>query len=178
MARPIVGSSLELCTRCGCAKQRKYREGSILPEWADDAVAARFESGDFAKTCRGQGTFYKQRVQHNAGRQIPPLDAHFNFLGCFKGLCCYCALTRGWPSASFSSASCYHCRRMAELVGTFATLKDGGLRRVSGDVWRGLSPEIIDMILEKVLGGRPRLQEKPATDDKSLGGGRAIGGCV
>ena len=49
---------------------------------------------------------------------------------------------------------------MAELVGAFATLKDGGLRRVPGDVWRGLSPEIIDMILEKVLGGRPLLQEK------------------
>ena len=162
MARPIVGSSLELCTRCGCAKQRKYREGSILPEWADDAVAARFESGDFAKTCRGQGTFYKQRAQHNAGRQIPPFNAHFNFLGCFEGLCCCCALKRGWASASFSSASCYHCRRMAELVGTFATLKDGGLRRVPGDVWRGLSPEIIDMILEKVLGCRPLLQEKPA----------------
>ena len=162
MARPIVGSSLELCTRCGCAKQRKYREGSILPEWADDAVAARFESGDFAKTCRGQGTFYKQRVQHNAGRQIPHFDAHFNFLGCFEGLCCYCALTRGWAPASFSSVSCYHCRRTAELVGAFATLKDGGLRRVPGDVWRGLSPEIIDMILEHVLGRRPLQPEKPA----------------
>ena len=158
----ISHRSFKFCTQCRSAIQRDYSSGALCPEWTGDPTATRFDSGDFAHNCRGQGAFYAVQAQHIQG-QIPSFAAHFNFQGCFQGLCCYCAIRRGLVLASFADICCYHCKRRQFVVGEFSRLKRLGRSKQKREgVWHGLSPDIIDMILQLVLGCEALLPDRRA----------------
>ena len=153
------------CTGCQCAVQTGLIEciGST-----DDTElhytgqhSSQLTSNGCADVCRGQGTFYATRKPDQ--ERPPPYSEHFNFLGIYCGMCCYCALKKGLNLDSFFSVGCYDCKRRRHLVmmaTEFARLKKrrsgSAVEAWSTDRWAGLPDSLIDVIIAMAIDGRSR----------------------
>ena len=123
--------------------------------------SSELDSDNFPNNCRGQGQFY---LSEPSDKFTLPGENHFNFSGCFNGMCCYCALGGGLSLDSFNTMSCYHCMRRFHFVREFSKLK---IREENEDHskkcgweaygWAGLSDSLIDLILQFALGKNTKL---------------------
>ena len=87
--------------------------------------SSELDSGDFTNYCRGQGNFYTSSPRDKYSSPIGGGgdDDHFNFSGCFQGMCCYCALGGGLSLGSFGTLSCHYCLQRFHTVREFSKLK-------------------------------------------------------
>ena len=153
------------CKECNCAIQMQS-EGHAATfiaigkksEGAPTLFSSELDSDRFSDYCRGQGSFYAMKPA-NPFEYPKRFETHFNFSGAYEGMCCYCALMRGFHADSFISVGCYHCTRSDALITEFSRLK----RRTGGGEgptswkscgWGGLSDSVIDIILKMVVGGK------------------------
>jgi hypothetical protein len=131
--------------------------GGSLPK---TPFSTELDSNRFWAYCRGQGSFYGVEPAdiYAAPKRF---DTHFNFSGAYTGMCCYCALTRGYNMGSFISVGCYHCKRNEMLIKEFSKLKKrrGDVSSISWSTcgWGGLSDSVIDLILQMVVEKKPLL---------------------
>jgi hypothetical protein len=110
------------------------------------------EEAVFSQHCRGQGTRFSvwNRVTHSPHDDSSLI--HYNFTGCYSGMCCFCALKVGFSADIFGQVGCRHCVRKellrAEVARCFGSA--GGSWTSHG--WRALPSAIVDRILVFVLG--------------------------
>ena len=119
--------------------------------------SSELDSDDFAKYCRGQGSFYSKKQDKYSP---PPTGGQFNFSGMYTGLCCYCALGSGYSRVSFNDVGCYHCKMRCMLIKEFSRLKRQGRGvDVSWEScgWAGLSDSLIDLILRMIVGDQVKM---------------------
>lgn len=118
-------------------------------------VTSELESDDFVNNCRGQGSRYSEKCTETTVQlQNKQEDFHFNFMGEYKGLCCFCAVRIGLSSLSFADISCYHCKRRDMLYREFSKLRVArGSAAPCWDThgWGALSDALIEYILAMAL---------------------------
>ena len=115
----------------------------------------------FELHCRGQGLKYNHlRGAQAFGVGMEDGDAeHYNFSGCFAGMCCFCARHSGFGSELFICSGCRNCVRKDILRSGVARLFNRG---VGGDLsweshgWRALPSSLVDHIISFVVGIRGR----------------------
>ena len=147
------------CTGCQCGVQISTKECGYFGKHS-----TQLTSNGCAPVCRGQGPFYATR-KSDQERTPSNSSEHFNFIGTYRGLCCYCALKTGLHLKSFLSAGCYACKRRRHLVMVvteFARLK----RWRSGDAipatalptgrWAALPHSLVDTIIAMAINGSSR----------------------
>ena len=150
---------LQYCIQCRCAVQQKEAQAFLrLPGSSMKRVtlfSSEFDSDDYANYCRGQGIFYSNKAD-DVEMIVKDYD-HFNFTGLFSGLCCFCAVMKGFFHASFECVGCYHCKRRFMVLEEFSKLKnhsrDGSSSSSwAANGWSALPDPIVDMIIRCALG--------------------------
>ena len=127
------------CTVCACAVQKRTERGEAVVGESSTVL-----------DCRGQGQFYAK----GPARGLKKFESHFNFSGAFEGMCCFCALHKGWSGVSFASVGCYLCKKHKFQIREFSRLK-GPDNAVGSPVnWAGLPDSVIDHILKMVVGDK------------------------
>jgi hypothetical protein len=148
------------CTKCSAAIQEEscYTSKSTFSASVfRKNYSSELDSDDFAKYCRGQGSFYSER---QGKFDLPANGSHFNFSGVYSGFCCYCALGSGYSAVSFNDVGCYHCKMRFMLIKEFSKLKrQGSGVNVSWKScgWAGLSDALIDFILRMIVGDQVKM---------------------
>ena len=113
-----------------------------------------FDGDDFTYYCRGQGGRYRTAYMPQFVEFIDGF--HYNFDGVFHGLCCFCALHRGFCKELFVDVSCYNCKRKEFIrrlfLKVFDARKDSATWETHG--WAALPSAVLDLILGFVVGPR------------------------
>jgi hypothetical protein len=101
--------------------------------------------------CRGQGSRYNHKKRFDGSDE----DLHFNFSGCFIGMCCFCACHSGFGTELFLCNGCSHCVRKDILRLGFTrpfSRVDGVETSWESHGWRALPMVLVDHILSFVVG--------------------------
>lgn len=153
------------CVRCLICRNRiqlaVYCAPGELPSLSYLSKEAVFSSlfddeSAFAQHCRGQGTLYNERRPASSpyGERA---TFHYNFTGCFSGMCCFCALKSGFVAEVFGEMGCYDCVRKERLRAEVArAFRSSGVNHASASWsshgWSALPLAIVDHILVFVAG--------------------------
>ena len=105
---------------------------------------------EMADACRGQGTCYNEHPW-----QTPNLDNHFNFLGYYTNLCCYCARQRGWNAISFRELACTPCQKEAAFAACVEAFANG--IKHARCFWAELDKDLVNLIAS--FARRPRISQ-------------------
>ena len=154
------------CKSCDSAVQLEsyYSPRNKFPGSAMKShYSSELDTDDFGNYCKGQGRFYTLKKPDPF---VLPFDGgHFNFSGAYQGLCCYCALGKGYSLDSFSEVGCYQCKKEYLFIKEFSKLKL--LARGSemsgtweSSKWAGLSDSLIELILRMLVGFKVKMIEK------------------
>jgi hypothetical protein len=123
--------------------------------------SSELDSDDFANYCKGQGRFYSLKRTNLFA--LPSDGSHFNFSGVYQGLCCYCALGKGYSLDSFGGVGCFQCKKEYLFIMEFSKLKlmgGGDAGTWESRKWAGLSDSLIDLILRMLVGENVKLVQK------------------
>ena len=137
------------------------------------------DESEYVRHCRGQGSQYSIRrvsplFYGNDGEVL-----HFQFSGCFAGMCCFCALYAGLNVEAFSLNGCRNCTLKEELRAEFAKLarrsdEDDSDQSVAltwaSHGWGALPSALVDYILVFAMGMDGCSRETVIRDGEVLSG--------